>query len=364
MDALWKIVPRILFVTNNVVEASSQWRVWWPAMELVSHGYIADYVTFNDLQKVLPHVASGRWNVIVTTRMSFGQEESEKAWMEVVKFCNANNIKWIYDADDDLFSENFINRLTEANKEKITSENLDDANKQRLGRIKLLGMADSVTTASKALVDVVGRYTDKKVQVIPNGIDIAWFVERLGAQARTVEPLTIGWAGGARLERDIDPIYDVWPVIAREFPDVKFVMYGWAPDRLRKLIPNGQLYTIDVKPLNEYALHLKNIDIFCCFATDEDWVKTKTPIKYMEATVAGSVCIVSQSLYGDIVQDNYDGCIAYSTEDWLKYLRMLIKNNELRHNLYKHAAQKVLDNHSIKTTYKNWLDVLSSQLTD
>lgn len=361
----WEQTPRVLMVTGNTADICTMWRCWWPCLELTARGYVADYVKFGDLPSVASLLAYGRYNVVVTPRMAFETQEHEDGWFRFIDNCRDKVQLW-YDLDDDLISEDFVRRQVDTtlgiSPSSVPSEIVANAEFQRKSRLRLLNAVDGVTVGTQSLMYVVNPHTPGNVHMVPNGINQRFFEQHFADFPRQIEALTVGWSGGPRLERDLEPLFEVWPKIAERYPDVHFFLQGWAPERLARTVAPERMHVVGGVAIEHYPSALRNIDIFCCVATDEPFVLSKTPIKWYEATLAGSACVVSEPVYGRAVEDCFNAYVAHSPDDWVRDIGSLIENPHMRANMQKVAQEHILTHNTTRQTYVCWLDAWSTTL--
>lgn len=360
-ERLWTDTPRVLFVTPDNTDITTIYRVFWPAMELAARGYIADYCTYGDLNQYEAPLRYGRYNTLVTPRMAFENSMAEKQWLAMIGSLRSM-VHWWYDCDDDLWSSEFVERQMAQNKyPEKTRETLEVIRKSR---IRLASYADGITVASKSLLNFVADTSlNGRVRLVPNGInERAYAFAAVNGKPRVVPPLTVGWSGGPRLDRDLEPLYDVWPKLAGLRPGINFVLQGWAPELLVSLIPSDRLHILPGVEAAQYPNILRNIDVFCCPSGDDPWVLNKTPIKWFEATLAGAACVVSDKLYGSVINPPHAAMVAHNPETWLRSLLALCDDLQLRRTIHAAAMQVVLSQHTLSQTYESWLDAWSNSM--
>jgi hypothetical protein len=364
-DARWSEVPRVLYLTTNIPDPCTVWRCWWPCYELAQHGYIAEFMQYGDMAKIEALLSGERYTTVVTPRMTFLNPEDQAHWLEFIERFRPR-LSWWYDLDDDLLSPSFSMRQAEVTRAMGgRAADLEQQSEfQRRSRVELVQHSDGVTVGNPYLASVVHAEADMPVLYVPNGIDGPAFQQSVSVAERTVPYLTIGWSGGPRLEYEIAPLYEVWPEVARRCPNVHFMLQGWAPDSLARLLPPERTHVIGGVAFEQYPASLVNIDIFCCAAVDDPFVQAKTPIKFFEATLAGAVCVASEPVYGSVISHGHTGVIAHSTEEWVRYLEVLVNDASLRSLLQHNAKQQVLACHTIAKTYPAWLDAWASSLAN
>jgi glycosyltransferase involved in cell wall biosynthesis len=341
----------------------SLWRVWQPFAELEQRGFIAEWAHKDKADQILPLVAVGRYDAVITPRIVWPVENIGEQWIRAIH--NAG-LAWIYEVDDDVFSPRIVERQMRVFPSEA-KKGADQLEWERLERIKLLKSCDGVTVASQRLATIVRRYAPEGTPVywIPNAIDAKWFKSTLRGIGRIPElegKLTIGWAGGAREEADMKPLAQAWPIIAERYPDVQFVIQGHMSDSLYHCLPRDRLHTLPWLQLHEYPRALINFDIGCCSVAPLVFNTSKTAIKWYEMTLAGVTCVVSPTLYGPEVTDGEDALVADTVDQWVTALSRLIESEELRRTLSRNARRKVMEEHSLEQNWWRWPEAWSDAI--
>lgn len=343
--------PRALALVGDET-GCSMWRIWQPFAELERRGYVAEWCHKDDSEKVLPLVAAGRYDVIVTPRIVWPVPKVGEKWIRAIH--NAG-LAWVYECDDDVWSPGIVSRQSRL----FESERLKGAAQlewERQERIRLVQLADVVTVSTRRLQTIVEQHTDKPVVVVPNAIDTKWFRTVLKGVRRVVPPLTIGWAGGTRDDADLLPIAEAWHNLAKRYPEVTFVAQGHISKLLADAVPPERRVTLPWLPLQEYPRALLNIDIGCAGVAPFVFNTGKTPIKVWEYTMAGAVSVVSPTLYGPYVTDGQDGLVAETAQEWEDALSRLIEDQQLRRDLWRNQRRRIAQQHSLEKNWWRWLD--------
>lgn len=339
------------------------WRIWQPFAELTNRGYIAEWCHKDKSDQILPMVAAGRYDAIITPRIVWPVEDIGEQWVNSI---HKAGIAWIYEVDDDVFSPRIVQRQFQIF-ESEAKKGLKQLEWERLERIKMLGVCDGVTVSSKRLQSVARQYAPEGVPVyyVPNAIDAAWWKQMLQGIGRVPQlegKLTIGWAGGSREEVDLKVLAQAWAIIAERYPDVMFVVQGYIMGVLANAVPESRRCTLPWLPLNEYPRALVNMDIGCCAVAPNLFNTSKTAIKWYEFTLGGAVCVVSPTVYGKEVTHGVNGLIADTVEDWVSALSSLIESEELRRNLWREARRTVMEEHSLTNNWWRWPEAWSDAI--
>jgi hypothetical protein len=127
-------------------------------------------------------------------------------------------------------------------------------------------------------------------------------------------------------------------------------------------MPEDQLILTEWLDLEDYPYAIRNIDIACCTVADHDWNRCKTPIKWIESSIAGSAVVASHALYDEVVTDGLDGTLATTPEQWEECLSRLIEHADWRRYIQQNAVATIGRKHTVEQTWTLWLDALAEGL--
>lgn len=345
--------PRVLALTGDET-GCSLWRVWQPFAELEKRGFIAEWCHKDDSDKILPVVAAGRYDAIITPRIVWRKEGVGDRWLRAIRRAG---LAWIYEVDDDVFSPRIVDRQSNLF-ENEAARGKDQLEWERRERIRFMSDADGITVTTQRLATQIKRYVpDANVYVVPNAIDAKWFRDTLRGCTRVPElkgKLTIGWAGGNREDVDVIPLAESWSVLAKKFQHVMFVVQGHIPKVLAECVPQDRRLTLPWVALPEYPRAMLNADIGCCCVAPMVFNTSKSAIKWYEYTLAGAACVVSDTVYGKEVTPYHDALVATTTEEWIAHLSALVESDDLRRTIQHNARYTVMTQHTLQTNWWRW----------
>jgi glycosyltransferase involved in cell wall biosynthesis len=330
------------------------WRVYQPFAELTRQGYVAEWCPLDDTPKVFNQIAMGVYEAVILPRLSWSDQAVARNWVSKL---HAAGLTVIYEVDDDIFHPAIAERQRATTEPNKTLELLEQ---ERRDRIAALRLCDGVTVSNERLARIVRQYVDTPVRVVPNSIDVRWFRGTLRGVRRVVPPLTIGWSGGARYPEDLVAVAAAWHTIAQRYPHVHFVVQGFPSELLYDAVPRDRLHVFQWRPVNEYILDLRNVDIGCASVSDNHFNACKTPIKLWEYTLAGAVSVVSPTLYGPVVSDGEDALVADTAAEWTSALSRLIDDAPLRRRLQRAQRRRVAEHHSLERNARQWPEAWST----
>ena len=340
--------PSLLALVGDMT-GPTIWRALFPITALEKAGYACgwDRVQNDAIGSIAPH-----FDGYMISRVSWPESarQQAEAWFTSVR--RAGKFV-VYDTDDDVFGQAETHRRVELNwQEGKTFEQLEA---ERLSRIWTVQQCDGVTVTTQRLATIVRQYTDKPVIVVPKSIDLPWFRSVLAKTERTVPGLTIGWAGGRRHDRDVEPMAEAWGRIARYSGDgIQFVVQGWVPPIILEHVPADRLTILPWMRPESYPAGLKQMDIGCAPLADTPFNRAKSPIKAMEYAAAGAAVVASPLLYSSLVEDGVSGLICETVGDWTQALGRLINSHAERQIMARRLLRAVEKQHALSVNLWRW----------
>ena len=198
---------------------------------------------------------------------------------------------------------------------------------------------------------------DEKVVIIPNGIDLEFFVPRAQQNDNTLI-----FTGAMDYFPNIDGVSyfyrDIWPLVKEHIQDVRFIVAGMSPSpKIRALANEDTTITGFVS------------DIRSCLAQATVCV---VPLrlakgiqnKILEAMAMGIPVVATTAANAGIkARDKHQILVADSPEDFARSVLMLLKDPHLRKTIADNARQFVQENFSWGRNLGK-LDELITQLTE
>lgn len=325
--------PSVLALVGDA-SACALWRTWMPFAMLRQHKYPAEWVAQSDpLLGLLELVKEGTtttlldaFRVIQLCRMAWkaGDQENGARWLDALR---ERGHAILYEADDDLFTPWMVQQQKAGIEREKPVEVLEQ---ERQASVWAMQQCDGVTVSTQYLASVVRRFTDKPVEVVPNAIDADWFRWTQRQARRSVEGLTIGWAGGNRPDGDLRMMAQAWGRIARRYPQVTFVVMGHQPWCIWEQVPPGRIKAVPWMGPMEYPRGLVDIDIGCCPLEERPFNRAKSPIKAWEYALSGAAVVASPTVYKQCLSDRETGFLATTADEWEVALSHLVENEDER----------------------------------
>jgi glycosyltransferase involved in cell wall biosynthesis len=354
--------PSVLdLVHPEMMAGCTAWRVVWPMTEMVRRGLRVGWGPVGDRAT---SSAIDRVDAVVAARLEWaaGSESDALRWRDVL---HGNGKALIYETDDDLYSEQSVGRVRETGQVDHKDDQVLEIERQ--ARIFALSVADGVTVSTERLADVVQRFTDKPVRIVPNAIDLPRFQAAMTSYGPIDRdrPPTIGWAGGNRPDRDALDLAIAWGRVADRYPDVRFVVGGYPLRALIDSVPEDRLTVVPKRTIDTYPATLALMDIGCCPLADEPFNWAKSPIKALEMGAAGCAVVASATVYDDLIDHGQDGLIAGDgPDDWDAHLSALIENPDRRRDLAQALLRTIRRDHSLAGNVHRWPAAWSDLVAD
>lgn len=318
------------------------------------------------LRKTLAYASSGHLDAVILPRMGFpsGRGGSVRRMLRTLR--DAGNVL-IYEADDDIFSP----WITEHARRGIkVGTSVNELEEERLTRIECLQLCDGATVSTQRLATVMRQYVpdDFPIEVVPNLIDWDWWTRIKAVSKRWIPGPTVGWAGGGRPADDLALIADAWGQIARDYPDVTFVLQGCRPDAegkpslratpwmhpILETVPEERIVPLPFFTIKDYPVGMLNIDILCCPLVDRPFTRCKSNIKVLEGAAAGSTVVASKVVYDSVLGEGGLGCIRETPEGWYTALQWLLDEPQAAGEMAGRLALKVYREYNLQQDCWRW----------
>ncbi len=324
--------PRILGVFTDF-SASSYYRIQVVMEALHRLGYPTGWAHIDSI----PDAIVQMYDMVITSRTGNGDPEAIRQGfgsIQQTKNDKGRNVKLIFDYDDDVL------HVPDHNPGKPINTD---------GILVAMELADALTCTNETLAAVL-RQHNKHVHVIPNMVLPDHWPAR--DHADDGEALVIGLVGSETHIEDWRIVAEPLHRIKEEYGSTIDIMTGgFLPPYLEDIC------TIHVPwgPIDAYPHMVNCIDIGLCPLVDDDFNRSKSPIKAYEYAQADAAVIGSPTQYRTTLQGR--GMIAKTADDWYFALKRYIDDPSARQEHAKKLKQYVTKNiHAVegmKTKYQN-----------
>lgn len=304
---------RIFYYVDDYV-ACAWYRCHVPGIELLKKGH----------EIMLDHTITPQqvdWADVVV----FQRQTSPDA-MAAIGYANSSFKRTIYELDDDVWNIHPSNPAYQTWSKPGMLQAAEEC----------IRSCQAVTTTTPALAEQLSKM-NKDVNVIPNMLPGEfWRYERPKPQRD--DAVTIGWAGSITHFADLKILEGAMEQVLDEYPHVEFLYAGAAEIPFK---PHARMRArLDSVKLEQYPWLLWNFDIGLAPVLDTKFNRCKSDLKYLEYAAVGLPVIASKvEPYANSVVHGENGYLARNPKDWLKYLKRLIGDRELRERLGANAKR-------------------------
>lgn len=213
--------------------------------------------------------------------------------------------------------------------------------------------ADGITTTGEHLANYLHKF-NKNVFILPNCMDLEYW--QYPIKKNTTDKIRICYVGSVTHLLDIKMVAPALKKILKKYKDkVELVMLGDL--RWREVFKGfANVDCLLGMPFESYALRLNGLmmDIGIAPLRRNEFNLCKSPIKWMENSIAGGATIASPTVYDRVIKHGYNGFLASNNQEWEKYLDELINNAPLRKKMHHRALGEVLGTYSLANNIGKW----------
>jgi len=197
------------------------------------------------------------------------------------------------------------------------------------------------------------RQFNQNVSIIPTTIDTDKY------KPVNIEdssgPVVIGWTGSHSTVQHLDTLRSALAKLAQR-ESIRLRVIG---------TPNYQIEGVEFETImwrSETEVEdLSAVDIGIMPLPDDNWARGKCGAKALQFMAMGIPTVCSPvGVNTDIIQDNENGLIANSEEEWIEKLSLLIRSRELRARLGKAGRQTIEQRFSAAVQAPRVYEVLES----
>ena len=257
--------------------------------------------------------------------------------------CIEQNIKIIYESDDDLLA-------VEKN-----SPSYEYVNRDRNSINRFIDSSDIITV-------LASRFDKNKTVVIPN-----YYVDSvldIKDNIKSGGKLKLGYYGTLTHSKDLFLIKNVILKLKEKY-DFDFEVIGGFNESDN--VDEDWFKSIELPPDNMnfekfmgWLSNNVNWDVAIVPLEDSQFNHCKSELKFIELAVLGIPGVYSDMcVYNNVVENNVDGFLAKTDEEWIYNIEKLISDEDLRRYIRNNALNKVLNDYLIEDRVKLWDDILS-----
>jgi len=238
--------------------------------------------------------------------------------LEVIEDMNLRGKTTVFETDDDYWAIHPENPAASY----WTAERLEEMN-------RIVRECSVVTVSTEELARIV-KPMNANVRVLRNMLpDEHWPTEP--RPFNRGDDLVLGWAGSPSHVADIRIILPIMRQLLDEYPRLSVrlagMTEGWTD-------PHPRIELVPWVKVEEYASVLQGFDIGVAPLQDTRFNRCKSDLKFVEYSMVGVPTVASQvESYVGTIKQGENGFLARNTKDWLKHLRRLIEDADLRERI-------------------------------
>jgi len=270
------------------------------------------------------------------------------AYEKIIELAHLENKPVILDIDDLLFylPDNHPERLSQHYTESL------------LPIFQALHEADHVTVTTPILKEVLLPY-NPNIIILPNYLDDAiWEMREPVANSGGDFPLVIGYMGSESHIPDVSLIVPVLrELLTRYSTEIQINFWGLKPPKEIAENPRVKWIPAQTYEYIEFARYFgrQHVDIFIAPLDDNLFNRAKSPLKFFEYTALGAPGIYSRlDPFEQVITHGSNGFLAYSPEEWLEYLELLIQNHNLRYQMALQAQATIKNKWLLSRHVSQW----------
>ena len=313
------MTDRVLaIIATQPIHPTDRWRVELPFRALVQHGYDA---WVSDPKFLAGFQNATMIRTLIQPRLCINNDAGAK---EIRRQLDSTNTRWVIDLDDRL------DHLPQDNEYNLS-------NPPWSWTVRALKRADAITVSTEALKDWLRweQHIDNcPIVVLPNRVLPGLITKQPN------ERLTVGLIGSPSHLHDWKMIRPALVKLIARFPEVRFLVMGCPID----LEDSPNLETLPVQTWGGYLRVMGQVDIGLCPLTPSVFNRGKSPLKWVEWGSIGVPCVVSPTVFGEVVQHGVTALLADSVNDWEQQAAALIQNPDLRHEIGR-AVKHEIEHH-------------------
>ncbi len=280
------------------------------------------------------------------------QRATNKAMIDIIRKLHGLGKKVVYEIDDDLWHLPYYNQHSGKGEMRTKGPSYDFELLKTMQSI--ITNCDAVTVSTAPLGDVLRQWHDR-IAVLPNCVAFEdWMLPDNEGQDG---PVRIGWSGGYEHPADLDLVVGALLQIKKEYGErvqLAFMMGSCFP---KELIGVAEHYPH--VPYQQFMASLQELrlDIGLLPLVDNAFNRSKSNLKFLDYSALGMASIASPVFpYVEDILDGVNGLIVKKNRhsEWVRQIRRLIDNTELRKTLAENASQYVRAGYDMQANAWRW----------
>lgn len=236
-------------------------------------------------------------------------------------------------------------------------------------KTKILARLANVITAGSHSIQEWARKYNKNVYLIPTSVPISVYEKFSSIRRDANKKFTLGWIGnGPAHYENLRVLVPVFTEVARWNPDFLFRLIGALGDRkiyeLFNTMDGMQIEIIDSLDWGDQEAiprAIQRFDVGLMPLEDSEWNRGKCAFKAIEYMACGVPVVLSK--VGEnafLVDDDDNGMLAVTTEEWVAKIKLLYTNQSLRERMGERGKEKVGMGYSLSTNAEVLLNIINT----
>jgi O-antigen biosynthesis protein len=309
-------------------------------------------------------------------------EKKKTNWIQIAKkydmvYFNYTVLDWQYAAMGCCmhgFGKKMVMDLDDAvwfvDKDNASYEGLQKINASRILSC-IIDDVDGVTCTNRYLKNIIVDQTYKthdKIKVMENQVDLSLYNQTF--PAKDTEQITLLHYGSTshfldlgqdEFVKGIDKVFANYPNVRIKFVGafISELKHRWGL-RYDNAFGHEDIY----KWISDkFPGYMDEADIIVVPLRDTKYNRAKSDIKFIETASAMKPGVYSETRpYNDTIRHGINGYLARTSDDWYKYLKILIDSKEKRQEIGQNAYDYVKDNRQIQNNIKIYADYFKEVL--
>ncbi|SFM64642.1 glycosyltransferase [Thermodesulforhabdus norvegica] len=330
----------VCFIVNHL-DGGQRYRGYHMSEYLGIAGIKASVIPDNELPARADEVF--RHSVVVLYRLFYSPLIDD-----IVKTCKKNDITVVYDIDDYIFDDEALPYLN------VRGVSKDELRQVIRNHRKAMDLCDICLVPTEALSRLVSA-TGKKAYVIRNALssEVINISENAYALKETNNSrIYIGYFSGTTThDQDFLVASEALLAILEHHPDVDLLIGGHLKldARFDRWIEKRRVRFLPYVHWRYLPYNIARADINIVPLVQNVFNDAKSELKYFEAALLRIPTVASPTeSYRFAIRSGENGFLADGTEEWVKYLELLVTNPDLRKNIGEKAYFHTMNTYSPK----------------
>lgn len=215
---------------------------------------------------------------------------------------------------------------------------------------KIIKMASCVVAGNKHLADF-SMCHNKSTYILPTPIDTEKYFPFPKVNSGEI---VIGWIGSGTTSQFLDLIKEPFISLSKKFNNIRLVIIGGS------FSIKGHTNIINIPwSMSDEIACLRMFDIGIMPMPENDWTKGKCGFKAILYMSMGIPCVCSPvGVNKEIINDNENGYLAGSGEEWISKLSKLIADLELRIKIGTAGRRTIEKKYSVNVNAPKFIDII------